>query len=540
MRVPRSTVRLVHLRRNTLNVVSVRPVCTAGCLGPRHSTHFRFSALAVAGGLPLLLVALSLVGWPGRVTAATKTPPGSAQKSTLRWSACSDGLGFECAKVIVPLDYTKPTGQTISVGVSRVPARKQADKIGVLLVNPGGPGASGSKFARQLAFGALPSVIRDRFDLIGWDPRGVGVTMTIKCLTDKDFDRLYALDPIPDTPEEFAQLAAGAKEFADGCAARNGEKLKFAATEDVVKDMDLIRKSLGVDQISYMGFSYGTFLGAKYADMFPKRVRAFLLDGALDPTVGSDERVRRQGIGFDTELTAFLDRCDTSSSCPFAEPGERAVVAFDRILASIDAKPLKVRGRALGPGEAWTGVLAGLYNTNQGWPMLKSALTAANKGDGGPLLVMFDQYANRNPDGTYGNVADANSATNCLDVPASRSVDHYAALADEFAKAAPRFGRFAALSSMVCAFWKVPARGALTPVRARGSAPILVVGTTRDPATPYVWAESLTRQLEGSVLLTFDGDGHTAFLTRNSCVRDVVTRYLVNLKLPGAGTVCRP
>lgn len=170
--------------------------------------------------------------------------------------------------------------------------------------------------------------------------------------------------------------------------------------------------------------------------------------------------------------------------------------------------------------------------------MLRSALTAASRGDGSGLIAMFDQYANRSPDGTYLNVADANAATNCLDIPSSKSVDHYVALADEFAKAAPRFGRFAALSSMICAFWKVPVRGSLKPVKAMGSAPILVVGTTRDPATPYVWAQSLAKQLEKGVLLTFDGDGHTAFLTRNACIRAVVTPYLVDLLVPKAGTTC--
>jgi pimeloyl-ACP methyl ester carboxylesterase len=386
-----------------------------------------------------------------------------------------------------------------------------------------------------------PTEIRDRFDLIGWDPRGVGVTMTIKCLPDRDLDRINALDPVPDTPEEFMQLAAGAKEFAEGCEKNNGQKLKFASTVDVVQDMDRIRAALGVEQISYMGFSYGTFLGAKYADMFPKRVRAFLLDGVLDPTVDSDERVRRQAVGFENELNEFFATCDTpgkAGSCPFAGPDEKAADAFDRLMASLDAKPLKVGNRRLGPGEGWTGALTGLYNKELGWPALRSALAGVNRGDGTALLAMFDQYANRNPDGSYDNVADANAATNCTDVPASKSIDHYLTLADEFQKIAPRFGRFAALSSITCAFWKVPVRGSLAPVKASGAAPILVVGTTRDPATPYVWAQSLAKQLESSVLVTYDGDGHTAFLTRNSCIRDVVTPYLVDLTVPRTGIVC--
>ncbi len=474
-----------------------------------------------------------------RATAARKPSILRSGSSSLKWKNCTDGLGFECASLDVPIDYTKPTGPKISVGLTRVPARNQSKKIGVLLVNPGGPGASGRKFARQLAFGALPAEVRDRFDLIGWDPRGVGVTMTIKCLADKDFDRINALDPTPDTPAEFDQFVAGVKEFADGCSKRNGDKLKFAATDDVVNDMDRIREALGVEQISYMGFSYGTYLGAKYADRYPKRVRAFMLDGALDPTVDSDERVRRQAVGFEKELNEFFLACD-KAGCPFANGDETAAQAFDRIMNGIESKPLNGGGgRLLGPGEGWTGVLTGLYSKEQGWPILRSALRGANKGDGSALLAMYDQYANRGPDGVYENVTDANAATNCLDVPASKVVSHYADLADEFARTAPRFGRFAALSSMVCAFWKIPVRGSLAPVKAVGSSPILVIGTTRDPATPYVWAQSLSQQLQGSVLLTYDGDGHTAFLTRNQCIRDVVTPYMVELVVPKAGIVCK-
>jgi pimeloyl-ACP methyl ester carboxylesterase len=477
--------------------------------------------------------------WPGSVAHGAKKPSIlRVPKSSLRWSPCSDGLGFECTKLAVPLDYAEPLGSTILIGMSRVPAKNQSKKIGVILVNPGGPGASGRDFARNLAFGALPSEIRDRFDVIGWDPRGVGVTMTIKCLTDADYDRINALDPTPDDQSEIDQLVAGVKEFADGCAKNNGEKLKHAGTDDVVKDMDLMREALGVEQISYMGFSYGTYLGAKYADKFPKRVRAFLLDGVLDPTVDSDERVRRQAVGFEGELTEFFAACDRLSQCPFARVNEKASAAYDRILADIEATPVRAGRRVLGPGEAWTGILAGLYSKESGWPTLRAALASADRGSGGPLLALYDQYANRHPDGSFDNVVDANAATNCLDVPASKSIAHYKELADEFDRIAPRFGRFAAWSSIVCAFWKIPVQGSLGPLKAAGSSPILLVGTTRDPATPYVWAQSLNRQLENSTLLTFNGDGHTAYFSRNPCIREAVNSYLLALKLPPPKTVC--
>lgn len=421
-------------------------------------------------------------------------------------------------------------------------ARRPSKRIGVLLVNPGGPGGSGTKFVRQLQNG-LSDALLDRFDVVGWDPRGVGDTGQIRCLgTTAAYDRFYALDPDPDTTDEAVALVNEAKEFAAGCAARNTvDTLRFAGTANVVDDIESIRIALGEENISFFGFSYGTLLGLRYADRFPGRVRAFALDGVLDPTADTAERSVQQAVGFDRALDAFLALC-AKGGCGWVRNGETAGGAFDRLAKSIDAVPLAVKRskgviRHLGPGEFTVGVLAALYSRESGWPVLRQALEKADSGDGSFMLNLFDAYADRDRTG-YGNIADSNAAVNCVDVVSPRGEDGFTALADRLAKTSPRFGRLAGYSSLVCGFWPVPATGPLTPVVARGSAPILVIGTTRDPATPYVWAQSAARNLDHATLLTYDSDGHTAYLTGNRCIRRFVDQYLLTTKTPPSGSRC--
>ncbi len=422
------------------------------------------------------------------------------------------------------------------LGLVKIPA-KGSNRIGSVLVNPGGPGSSGRKFARQLSGGALPDSVRDRFDLIGFDPRGVADNIPIHCATNELYDRYLAVDPNPDTEAEFKAIVAINAEFAKGCAEKNADVLPFVSTEDVVRDMDQIRAALGEETISYMGFSYGTYLGAKYVEAFPKRVRAFMLDGVLDPTAGSDERVRQQAIGFEGQLNRFLESCD-KRKCAYLHDGETAGSAFDRIMNTLETEPVKVGKRTLGPGEAWTGALGALYNADFGWKALESALKDLDRGSGEAMLGLADQYNRRSPDGTYNNVIDANWAINCLDLPSSRDLGHYKTLAEEFTAVAPRLGSLLAYSSMLCAIWPIPPTGSLKPLTGAGSKPVLLIGTTGDPATPFVWAQSLRRQLQNSALLTYDGNGHTALLTRNACVRKVVEAYMVDLQTPPPGEIC--
>lgn len=500
--------------------------CSRGSLG---RSLGRWFALAV-----LVMSSPVFPFTPGASTRAQAAPVALAQ----RWVSCVDGEGGQCATLRAPLDWSKPGGPSFDLQLVKIAATSPQKRIGSLLVNPGGPGASGRKFARQLQGGALPSVIRERFDIIGWDPRGVGTTLPIKCLGPAGTEALYSADQTPDSPAEFDELIAITKRFTEACAANSSGTLDHVSTADVVKDMEAIRVALGESKISYLGFSYGTLLGAAYADAYPNRVRAFVLDGVLDPTADSNERVRRQALGFETELDHFLTDCQ-KRRCSFVAKGKSAGASFDAAMAQAENSTLKVGKRTLGPGDAWYGVIASLYDKTYGWPALERAVSDLGEGDGEAFLGIADSYARRRSDGTYENVAEANSAVNCTDIPAPREPEAYRALAQEFTKIAPRLGAFAAYSSIACAFWPAKVTGSLAPLRAKGSDPILLIGTTNDPATPLVWAQSLQKQLANAALLTYSGEGHTALLTGNSCVRKVAVRYLVKLVNVAPGKVCK-
>ena len=497
----------------------------------------------------VLTVSLSLVAVDGPAVPVAQAAGTATAKSTatakpssptLDWKSCPDAPKLQCARLRAPLDRLQPKGEGVSLAVVRLRAGKPKRRRGVLLVNPGGPGASGRLFAIQLARNPLLNRIADVYDIVGWDPRGVGQSVPIRCLDPRSYDRYFAADPTPDNGAERDALAAVSREFVKGCVSRNGAILEHVATPDTVADMELLRVALGEQRISFLGFSYGTYLGAKFADAYPSRVDRFVLDGALDPLATNESRVTLQAEGFERALASFLASC--AKNCGFVSKGESPIAAFDRLSASIDAKAVVVgsgnSARLVGPGEFTTAVLAGLYNVDFGWPRLREALNRLAAGNGKPLLALFDLYADRGPNGDYRNTSDANAATNCTDIAYPASEAEYHRLAAALTKKFPRFGAFAAYSTYLCSFW--PQRGpAPSAVVAKGAPPILVVGTTRDPATPYVWAKSLRNQLPGSVLLTYDSDGHTAYLTANRCIRAEVEAFLLRGKLPKSGTICR-
>lgn len=459
----------------------------------------------------------------------------------LEWSRCTDWPDSQCARLPVPLDPADPTGRTIDVALLRVPARNSANRLGVLLVNPGGPGVSGRSFARQLASSGLSSGVLARYDLVGFDPRGVGGSAPVRCFDASQWDRYYAADQGPRTARGVEVLASLNRELSQACADKAGDLLAHVSTDDVVRDMDRIRIALGEDRIGFFGFSYGTFLGARYADRFPGNVGVMVLDGALDPSADTEERIRKQAGGFEASLRNFVDQC-RRSDCGFVRKGQDPMEAIDDLIAHVAVDPLSVgsgkSARTFGIGEMQTALLAGLYNRASGWSTLRSALDRLARGDAAAMLVLFDSYAGRLPDGSYKNTNDANAAINCTDVPAPRTVAAFTALADDLDRDAPHFGRFAAYASLMCATWPVPAPATLRPTRAKGAPPILVIGTTRDPATPFAWARSLADQLESGVLLTYDGEGHTAYLSGSSCIRSAVDSYLLTGQPPAAGKVC--
>jgi pimeloyl-ACP methyl ester carboxylesterase len=432
----------------------------------------------------------------------------------------------------VPLDRAHPDAGTVDLAVTRRAAPDPKTRLGSLLVNPGGPGASAIGFL-QSSWRDLPDPVRARFDLVAFDPRGVGRSAPVKCLSTAQLDAYFALDPSPDTPAELTAVEDGDRRFAAGCSAQSGRVLPHVSTDDAARDMDVLRASLGDPGLTYLGYSYGTSIGAEYLKLFPTKVRAMVLDGAIDPALTWDQVLEGQSKGFDVALQSFLADCQRTS-CAFrrAVQGDLGA-AFDALAARVDRSPLTGKGaRTVGPGEFTLGVGATLYDRAQGWPVLAEALRRAEGGDGQLLLALSDSYLDRGANG-YSNQNEANAAVNCVDRPWPRDPAPYLALAERVRATAPRFGPDIALSGLGCAYWPVPAESTPAPVRGDGAPPVVVVGTTRDPATPYVWAQALAHELASGVLLTHEGDGHTAYrASAPACLRDPVDQYLLTAKAP--------
>ncbi len=468
-------------------------------------------------------------------TAQSPTPVPSPSVEPVAWSDC--GLGFQCATIDVPLDYADPTGPSIHIAVDRLPALKPETRIGSLLVNPGGPGESGVDFIRD-ATKLFPAAVRARFDIVGFDPRGVGASTEIRCF--EGLDHFNPTDLNPQTPAELDVLINGSKGFADDCATNNAELIDHVSTLDAARDLDLIRASLGDAKLTYIGFSYGTLLGATYASLYPGRVRAMVLDGAIDPSLDLEQVRQAQSAAFQESLDTFLADCAARTSCAFSA-GRRTRAAFDALMRSIEAHPLPTpelyqRG-ALYSADAWSAILGSMYTPNT-WPILARGLALAADGDGSILLAMADPYRGRKSNGAYSNQPDAFAGYTCSDYQEPTSLAQIKANAVAWSKAAPDFGAIFAYSDLVCAYWSHPAQRTPAPISAAGAPPIVVVGSTGDPATPYPWAVALARQLPGARLITRKGDGHTGY-PFSTCVEEAADAYLLSLALPERGLTCQ-
>ncbi|WP_037910920.1 alpha/beta hydrolase [Actinacidiphila yeochonensis] len=511
------------------------------------------TALAVAA---LLLTACS--GGGGHRAAASAPPASGATaaqasgtpspspdlsryyEQKLDWQGCG-GAGFQCATMKVPLDYAHPdASDDLKLAVSRKKATGTGKKLGSLLVNPGGPGGSAIDYLSYAAFG-YPTAVTSRYDMVAVDPRGVARSAPVECLSDKQMDAFTAVDTTPDNAHEISALATADRSFAKGCESRSGKLLPHVSTVDSARDMDVLRALLGDKKLTYVGKSYGTFLGATYAGLFPKNVGHLVLDGAMDPSIDALQSSRTQAGGFQVAFDAFAKDCVRRADCPLGttsatDAGKR----LDAMFASLDAHPLKTGslGRPLTEALGFAGVLTAMYDQST-WPTLREALTAAKKGDGAQLLKLSDSYFERDEDGKYSNLMYANAAVNCLDLPpAAKSPAAVEKAIPSFEKASPTFGKALAWSSLSCAYWPVHPTGQAAKITAKGAAPILVVGTTRDPATPYGEAQSLASQLSSGHLLTYDGDGHTAYARGSTCIDDAVNAYLLKGTVPPAHKTC--
>ena len=470
-----------------------------------------------------------------------ETPPAGLDafyKQRISWDDC--GGGFQCAKAEVPLDYSKPSAGRMRLSLIRLPASNKDKRIGSLFTNPGGPGGSGVTFIRQTArtFG---KDLREHFDLIGFDPRGVGSSDPVRCMEGPRLDQFFSVDSSPDDKQELNTLATQSKGFADACKQRASTRLPYVGTLNAARDMDVLRAAVGDEKLSYYGASYGTYLGAFYAEQFPSKVRALALDGAVDPQQSATETLVEQAKGFETALRAFIADCVKRADCPLGTSQDEALDKLSDFLKEVDKTPLNNRqdGRKVTESWATMGIATALY-VKEYWTVLRQALTQAFQAKDGTLLItLADQMVERKPDGTYSNQSEANMAINCVDKPNPPNVDAYGESVDKAKKSSPLFGSFVVWGGLPCVYWPVQTKQQPKPVTAKGSAPILVIGTTRDPATPYKWSKSLASQLDSGVLLTLDGDGHTAYLQGNACITQAVGTYLVTAKPPKNGTVCR-
>ena len=507
---------------------------------PRRLASFVALALLVVGLVAVISAAPSpavALRWNAQRPQPSLNVPtqGLPRQAALNWKRCRGGA--QCATFAVPLDDTVLGGPTIDLALIRIPARDPDRRIGSLLVNPGGPGAPATDFAVDIA-PSLPAEVQDRFDIVGFDPRGVGRSQGVDC-TD-DLDPYYALDWTPHTEAGRTALEAGAREIVDACVQADGAILPFLGTDRAARDMDRIRAALGDDQLTYLGFSYGTFLGAQYAAQFPDRVRALVLDGPIDPALDATAAQVQQAVGFERSLNLFLRDCARHSDCAFHHDGDPGS-AYDALRARIADSPIGApsagRARTLNTTLFDIGVTELLYSGEDSWSTLADALAAADAGDGSDLVSEADVYTGRGFHGKYDDDLESFFAIGCADGPSVGGITGIREIEAASERVAPRLGRSVVNGSLPCAFWPVEASPP-APLQAPTSAPILVLGTRNDPATPLQWGKGLTDELQSAVLVTVAGASHTALLSGNDCVDRVVVRYLIKEDAPKPGKRC--
>ncbi len=452
----------------------------------------------------------------------------------IHWESCNNDV--QCATIQVPLDYANPEDQNIDLALNR---RVSESATRDLLINPGGPGISGMEMLTETAPYIFSDKVKREFNTVGFDPRGVGESSSVQCETDDQKDQSRQENLRAWVPEDREELVEQSKEYAKDCAKNTGDLLGHVDTVSAAKDLDIIRAVLGNEKLDYLGFSYGTFLGATYADLFPQRVGSLVLDGAMDPTITTAELDKEQAIGFEGEIDAWLQSCLDGAQCPFDGSLEEAKMQLQLFFTQIENEPLVASdGRTVPIIDFVNGFIIPLYD-NSSWPMLSTAMTEAMSGNVDPILYFSDLSSSRNQDGAYTSNADeAFVAINCLDRPMDSHPETMQAQATELMRVAPTLGKYFSYYALNCKEWEYPATGTPQKLEAKGSDEILVVGTTEDPATPYKWSESLANQLSNATLLTFEGHGHTAYGRSNNCIDRAVEDYLVEGQAPKDGTRC--
>jgi pimeloyl-ACP methyl ester carboxylesterase len=498
------------------------------------------AVLATVLGLALLLTTGCI---PSSVWNEPEQPSGSAGPGQIDWRSCQAearkvntnfprGLAASCGTITVPQDWNNPgNGKTFTLSLMRIRSDDQKNRIGSVLMNPGGPGGSGFDYVPYLA-GELDPLL-ERFDLIGFDPRGVNRSDPVDCISDADLDASFGYEPDPTTDASYQGAVALARRIADACGAKYGEGLGLFSTEQAAKDMDAIRAALGEEKLNYLGYSYGTLLGGVYAELFGKNIRAMVLDGAVDPQQSPVASSEGQAMGFERAFTNFTNWCaQNAAKCPIAPDARGAVLDA---LNKARTNPVKEGNRTATAGWVFYAVIATLYSQDS-WPYLAQAIRDLRNGDARIAFILADSYAERDENGQFKNLFDANNAVNCADSDQYPTVEQIRGLQAEWRTKYPLFGAPLAIGLLNCAVW--PAKKDPYPVgAAAGAPPIVVVGTKGDPATPYESTAKLATMLGNSTVLTWEGEGHTAY-PETACIRKAIDEYFIDLKVPAAGTTC--
>lgn len=518
--------------------------------GPLRRKRWKQWALVIGVVLVVIGLVVSLTGvWqlfqpsnarPTDVELELPAQPvgGAFGEQSPKWADC--GGGFQCADVHAPLNWDELEGDTIQLRLVKQPAKNGAP-IGTLFVNPGGPGASGSEYVRNSIAYAVGEPLQREFDVIGWDPRGVGASTPVTCLDAAGMDE-YLFGAGSSTAERgsdewIAEGVAASRQFGEACLEQTGDLLGHVDTVSTVRDLDMLRQIVGDPKLNYLGYSYGTHIGARYAEMFPAQVGRLVLDGVLDPTASEADVIREQTLGFEAALRSYVTACLGGQDCPLSGTVDEAMAEIGALLDGVkEAQLTGTDGRTLTASTLLTAIITPLY-AESNWGYLNTLFETVAAGEADVAFALADSYYSR-MDGQYlDNSTEAFQAINCLDYPNAIDAERMREQAAELAELAPTIGKFQGYGDVSCAGWPVKGAAERAPVRAEGADPILVVGTTGDPATPYQWAQSLARQLESGVLVTFEGEGHTAY-GQSACVNDVVEQYFIAGTVPESGVTC--
>ncbi|GAA4298200.1 alpha/beta fold hydrolase [Streptomyces venetus] len=466
--------------------------------------------------------------------------PDEAQGGGPAPSPLPKGGEWQCATMKAPLDWNDPKGDTIDLELIRArTSGSESERIGSLIFNFGGPGSSG--VAGLPSFGEDFETLRTRYDLVSFDPRGVGRSAPVFCENDQQLDAYFQQDATPDDASERTEFVDNTEDFNQACEQNSEKKLPHVRTTDAARDMDLMRQVLGDNRLHYFGFSYGTELGGVYAHLFPKRVGRAVFDAVVDPTQNPEQSSLGQAEGFQLALDNFAEDCvSKTEKCPIGDSAQDVKNRIAALLNNLDSKPIPgVFPRELTQSAATSGILQALYSQDL-WETLTEGLKQAYDGDGSILMLLSDSMNGRSKNGEYDNSVAAFTAVSCADAKPRYDTAYVQRKLPEFRAASPLFGDSLAWGMIGCTDWAVPGAADHPDVSAPGSAPILVVGNTGDPATPYEGARKMADALGKGVgvELTYRGQGHGAYDSKNTCVQGAVNGYLLDGKVPPAGTVC--